>query len=122
MQLRDFVRESIVQICEGIAAADVVVRDRGGAVNPPSEFGLGDAKGLRVHADQGYLSGMAPIDEIHFDVAVTAAEGTQTSGGIAVVTGFLGLGSKGESSESETVVSRIQFSVPIQYPCGLQNE
>ena len=59
-----------------------------------------------------------PTRSISFDVAVTAAEGTKTQGGIAVFTGVLGLGSKGQSEKSNETVNRIQFSVPVSLPIG----
>jgi hypothetical protein len=38
--------------------------------------------------------------------------------GIAVFTGVLGLGSKGQSEKSNETVNRIQFSLPLSLPIG----
>jgi hypothetical protein len=59
-----------------------------------------------------------PIQSISFDVAVTAAKGSKTQGGIAVFAGALGLGSRGQSEKSNETVNRIQFSVPVSLPIG----
>jgi len=60
-----------------------------------------------------------PVQSISFDVAVTASEGTKTQGGIAVFTGILGLGSKGQSDKSNESINRLQFTVSISLPIGV---
>jgi hypothetical protein len=60
-----------------------------------------------------------PVQSISFDVAVTAAEGSKTQGGIAVFTGAFGLGGKRESDKSNETLNRIQFSVPLSLPIGV---
>jgi hypothetical protein len=59
-----------------------------------------------------------PPQPVSFNVAVTAAKGTKTQGGIAVFAGAFGLGSKGQSERSNETVNRIQFSVPVWLPMG----
>ena len=57
------------------------------------------------------------LEPFSLDVAVTAVKGTKTQGGIAVVTGIFGLGSKGQSEKSNEMVNRIQFKV--HFACRL---
>ena len=112
LQLRDFVAETIKQVIDGVVAAQKYAGDKDAAVNPsvtvlaPSQTVLRDAD---THN---------PVQSISFDVAVTASKGTKTQGGIAVFTGMIGLGSKGQSEKSNESVNRIQFSVPISLPVG----
>ena len=73
MDLRRFVAETLREIIEGVADAQLAAEKRGAVVNPRP---MG-AKG----ADRT-LSG-AGIQPVEFDVAVTAAEGTKKRGGIA---------------------------------------
>jgi hypothetical protein len=100
LQLRDFVAETIKQVIDGVATAQVYAVKKASVVNP------------RTHPSS------TPIQSISFDVAVTAAKGTTTQGGIAVFTGFIGLGSKGQSDKSNETINRIQFSVPVILPIG----
>jgi hypothetical protein len=99
LELRDFVSETINQVIDGVVAAQQYATSKNAIVNPYT---------------QRY--GKRSIQSISFDVAITAAKGTKTQGGIAVFTGALGLGSKGQSERSNEIVNRIQFSVSVCLP------
>jgi hypothetical protein len=86
---------------DGVAAAQQYATAKKASVNPRTQR----------------YSLPAP-QSISFDVAITAAKGTKTQGGIAVFTGAFGLGSKGQSERSNETINRIQFSVPISLPIG----
>src|SRR5437667_10490301 len=101
LQLREFVAETIKQIIDGVATAQEYATGKKAIVNPLAE---------RFRNPEPQL--------ISFDVAVTAARGSKTQGGIAVFTGAFGLGSKGQSERSNEIVNRIQFSVPVSLPIG----
>lgn len=101
LQLRDFVAETIKQVIDGVATAQEYATSKKAIVNPLTD---------RYRNPSPQL--------ISFDVAVTAAKGAKTQGGVAVFTGILGLGSKGQSEKSNETVNRIQFSVPISLPIG----
>jgi hypothetical protein len=98
LQLRDFVAETIKQVIDGVTIAQEYATGKKAIVNPRTSR-YGD-----------------PVQSISFDVAVTAAKGTKTQGGVAVFSGVFGLGSKGQSEKNNATVSRIQFSVPIALP------
>ena len=54
---------------------------------------------------------------VHFDVAVSTSEGTETKGGIGVVVGPVGsVGSQDQSDVASSSMSRIRFSVPVKLP------
>jgi hypothetical protein len=101
LQLRDFVAETIKQVIDGVVTAQHYATDKKAVVNP----------------QLGRYTLPAP-QSISFDVAITAAKGTKTQGGIAVFTGVFGLGSKGQSERNNETVNRIQFSVPVSLPTG----
>jgi hypothetical protein len=101
LPLRDFVAETIKQVIDGVVLAQEYARTKNAIVNP----------------HRGKIQ--PPSSErISFDVALTAATGTKTQGGIAVFTGAFGLGSKGQSERSNETVNRIQFSVSVDLPEG----
>jgi hypothetical protein len=101
LELRDFVSETIKQVIDGVVAAQQYATGKKASVNPQTDR-------YRLPTPQS----------ISFDVAITAAKGTKTQGGIAVFTGAFGLGSKGQSERSNEIVNRIQFSVPVSLPIG----
>ena len=53
---------------------------------------------------------------VMFDVALTITEGTDTKGGIGVVSGIFNIGSSGQSSNENSSISRVSFSVPLKLP------
>ena len=110
--LHDFVSETIKEVIDGVVAAQAYAKDKGAVVNPKLNF---HNQNLNLFLDT--TTGQ-PTQSISFDVAVTGAEGTKTQGGVAVFTGILGLGSKGQSEKSNETVNRIQFSVPLSLPIG----
>lgn len=111
MELQEFIKQSIVQIINGVIDAQKEVVDKGASINP---------SGLHLKNDQ--VKGHAITNDgnvtqhIEFDVAVTTTEGTGTKGGIGVVAGVLALGSQGQSSESTQAVSRLKFTIPVLLP------
>jgi hypothetical protein len=103
MELKDFVRETLVQIISGVVEAQKteLVTDSPAAVAPAGQ-------GVQ---DEELLNRL-----VEFDVAVTTESGSQTKGGIGVFVGPVGLGSQGRSDASEALVNRIRFSIPIYLP------
>ena len=98
MDLRDFIATTITEIQYGVQLAIDQTTDVKGAVNPI--WGEGN-----ISNDH--------IQEIHFDIAVTAKEQTndQAGGGIKVM--GVGVDGKVTNLSENSHVSRIQFSIPI---------
>jgi hypothetical protein len=118
MDLATFIKESLVQIARGIEEANTTLEQSTALVNPrnivPSP--RGDTKFHGYFNEKTNASHMRVIQEIEFDVAVHATEGTETKGGIGVMVGTIGLGSHGKSQEANSFQSRIKFTVPMVLP------
>ena len=108
MELKTFVSQTLVEILQGVKDAQVQAKQIGGKVSPISPFCTVPANGPSVEEDRP--------QNIEFDVAVTTSSGKETSGGIGVYVGAVGLGSKGKSEASHESVSRIKFVVPVVLP------
>ncbi len=111
MELRDFVKETLVQIAEGVSEAQERADSLGAHVNPRL------TRSSNYASQQGFLnseSGAAQV--VGFDVALTVTEGTGTKGGIGIFAGAVSLGSSGQSSAENSSVSRVKFSVPLALP------
>jgi len=103
MNLQEFIKETLLQVINGVIEAQNTLGQTNGAINP---FTRGQPikptyKGLEV----GYID---------FDVAVTVTEGSGVAGGLSV----MGIGAKGDLSSSTSSVSRIKFTVPVALPPG----
>jgi hypothetical protein len=114
MELRDFVKESLIQIVHGVSDAQLALAESksNGAVSPEirNNWGLMESKGVLL------TQAGVPVQSVEFDVSVTASEGTGTKGSIGITVAILGLKSEGQSSQSNANTSRLKFSVPISLP------
>lgn len=120
MELRDFVKESLIQIVQGVGDAQTELNGSksSGAISPEvrNNWATMESKGVLL-SQAG-----SPIQVVEFDVSVTTTEGTGTKGGIAIAVGFLGLGSQGQSTQSNANVSRLKFSVPVLLPVAAPSQ
>lgn len=112
MDLKEFVSSALQQIIAGVEDAQSTV-EGDGEVNPHIWMAQrADANKQKIlESNNGKW-----IHMVEFDVAVTVAESTGTKGGIGIVVGPIGLGSRGESSAQNSSVSRVKFEVPIAFP------
>ncbi len=109
MGLDDFVAATLTQIVSGVAAAKEEVAAQGGKINPE----VSSSHGSRGQWD---LETGTPVQEIEFDVAVTASEASKGKAGAGLVFGPVVLGSVGETGAANQQVSRIRFTVPLLLP------
>lgn len=101
MELREFVRETLVQVIAGVEEAQAAVVESGATVAP---------------SGQGHRDLQSLNRDIEFDVAVIAQEGKATKGGIGIAVGVLALGSQGASDHRNAITNRVKFSVPVALP------
>lgn len=115
MDLKSFVAETLVQIVEGVADAQVRIRELGvgAAVNPDR---IPDNAKLKVGSPS----------PVQFDVAVTVTDESASRTGAGASAGFLSVVSakvdaKAEASDmlKNEAVSRIQFTVNVAQPGDL---
>jgi hypothetical protein len=112
MDLKEFVKETLVQITSGVRDAQSEVRSLGGIVNP--------ATLTRTDGAGSYFS---TIDDVHhvflvdFDVAISVTESAGTNAGAKLnVATFLTLGAGGQSANSSAATNRLTFKVPLALP------
>jgi len=106
MELKDFIETALTQLIEGVNSASKFAKSNGAEINPAS---------LKGELNGGYNANRKVAD-IKFDIAIAVSEGTGTKAGISVLGGAINLGAGGESKAENSVVSRIQFTVPIALP------
>lgn len=113
MELKDFITGTLVQIVEGVHAAQKQVEALGGNVNPYDRQAI---PGFGTKYKRGEVQNVA------FDVAITAQENSASKEGIGVVVAAIALGKRNETSDSSTSVSRVAFTVPLALPDGQNRE
>lgn len=118
MDLRNFIKETLIQLTQGIEDAADELNDSSAIVNPRHFLTAGGTTDSQVY---GFLgdekdSSRQVVQRIDFDVAVSVAAGTETKGGLGIMVGAIALGSHGKSDSTNTSQSRIRFSVPLVLP------
>lgn len=119
MNLQEFIRETLVQISQGITAANADLKDTGAKVNPRNVHPyLHTSDKVYGHVDTSKpKEEFFPLVElVEFDVALTVSEGKETKGGIGIAIGTIGLGSQGRSDSERSSESRVKFRIPVQLP------
>lgn len=113
MELKEFVKESLVQIIEGVKAAQDATTGTTARINPTG-MAFGDMKGQRPYDSSTNIS----LGNIEFDIAVTVSEGESAKGGIAVLAGLIGGKAQAGFENVSSYASRIKFQVPVLFPSG----
>lgn len=100
MDLKEFTKQTIVQIVEGAIEANATINGHNAHVH--------------IRIDNGEFGTSYPITNVDFDVAITAteSEGSNGGGGIKVAE-LLNIGGKIENRTENQTVSRIKFTIPI---------
>lgn len=99
MDLKDFVRESITQIMDGVQEA---IDERG------SKYGVINPAWNTAH--------QAIASPVEFDIAVTAVDKNEKGVNAGLKIWSVEFGGKGNISAENSTVSRIKFSIPIIPP------
>ena len=94
MDVKEFVSKTLLQIVEGVQEA-ISQNPTNARINPSNSF---------AHA----------LKQVEFDVAITATDERDASGGIKVG----GIGADLQSKSRDGSVSRIKFTVPVVLPSG----
>jgi len=112
LDLKDFVRESIVQIVEGIKEAQEKTKGSGAVVNPELTSQTGDRIPRVLPPGRQYNP---PAQLLEFDVAVSTTDEKTAEGRIAVLSA-VGVGLKGLLKRGTESASRIKFGVFVVLP------
>lgn len=119
MNLKDFIKESIVEISEAINEANEELSGKGAIVNPARVHVYGDKEssvyGYVLDPDENE-SLRRPVHLLNFDVAVTASETEGTKGGASIKVAGFGLGVNGKEETNNSINSRITFNLPVSLP------
>lgn len=111
MNLQEFVSESIVQICKGIAEAQEKTKNMHVVVNVPTELSKSDGKLVIANRENNRTPQLVDFD---ICVAVEKTEAEDIKGKIKIFP--LSFSGKDSNEKSDSETSRIKFSVPILFP------
>ena len=119
MDLKEFVADSLAQIIEGIEDAQRRCAETGAWISPKGPKLPARSESPAMNAgggDNQYL------DDVKFDVAITASEGSSGGGEAKLQVLSVSLGGGGKVESQNSAVSRIQFSIPVVWPGKTNDE
>jgi hypothetical protein len=114
VELSDFVSQTLVQIVRAVEKAQKELADSTASVNPGGvlwQDGIGRSNNATVDTH-------AIVQQVGFDVAVTAKSHKTGSGKGGVNVSVLSIGAEGKAIAIQGQESRIRFSVPLRLPAG----
>lgn len=118
MDLKEFIKETIVQVTEAIIESNEELKVKGAIVNPGK---------IKVNSDSSQAYGRESrqiehqsriVQKLEFDVAVVAQDEKSAGAGAKISVMSLKLGADGEVNYTNKSESRIKFAIPIIYPEG----
>ena len=99
MELKVFVTETIKEIVEGVVEAQKLIIPKFNYIN------------------DGYVQiGSGNVSNIEFDISVTSSESEGSENKAGVFIKVIDLGHKNNSTNNNTSINKIKFSVPVALP------
>lgn len=108
MELKEFIKTAITDITNAVSELQGELIN-GTVINPTISRG---EYGKAVIVENG----VAPIEHLNFDVAVTASESSGIDGSAKAGISIFGAKVGAENSSRTENVSRLTFTIPIVYP------
>lgn len=111
MELKDFVKETLLQLTEGVKEAQAECIKHGGLINPMLEVPLSNT-GLKVQIKDKYY----PVTKVEFKVGLSEIAETENKKGIGVFLSSISFGAEQTKDKSLQSITSIEFSVPVVLP------
>jgi len=118
MDLKEFIKESIVQVTEAIIESNEELKDKNAVVNPGRIQVNSDSSQAYGRESSNITHQSRIVQKIDFDVAVVVQDEQSAGAGAKISVMSLKLGADGEVNYTNKSESRIKFAVPIIYPEG----
>lgn len=109
MRLQEFVKQTLVEITEGVKGAQDECSKHGALINPRCSM---DSKASTANV----TGGVVRMSTVKFNVAVTNTKGKGSNTKIGVLFSNLGIGNERVNGDLMESANIIQFEVPIVYP------
>ncbi len=110
MELKNFIKETITQIVDGVVEAQIEIAKYGAEINPK-------AVRFKEAGQFNYYDSGKP-HMVEFDVGLTTITKAGSVEGVGVFLGSISLGKRSDEGNEHTAVSRIRFSLPVVLPSG----
>ena len=120
MELKDFIKETLVQIANGAKLADNEYKRLGrGGVNPEGEFQLEGIPHIMQPGANEKHNISKPVIPVHFKLNIQVEDKSQVEGKVGGILSVISASVGGMNGESCKSVQEISFSIPVVLPSTL---
>ena len=114
MDIKDFIKESLLQIVDGITEANKALESKGASIPVTGVAGEGVWWTLIKEGNDRHTKHAMRVD---FDLAVTVSQSDnlKAGGGISIAS-LLNAGATSENCSQSESVSRIKYTIPLELP------
>jgi hypothetical protein len=117
MELKEFIKTTLVDIIEGIEMAQNELKGKNCVINPAHNP---DPKQKRVEGDSAKRIG--DNRDVEFEVVLSLSDSTSDKASLGVWFANMGIGAQRKTDETASSVTSVKFSVPIVYTSGVKNQ
>ena len=120
MELKDFIKTSLTEICRAIEEANKELADSEAIINPGCiQINSDESQAYGRQSNKAVHEERKVVQKVDFDVAVYAQEGEKAGGGAKISIASIGIGANAEVTSASKSETRLKFSVPVIYPEGI---
>ncbi|HBX44444.1 MAG TPA: hypothetical protein DEG28_00925 [Porphyromonadaceae bacterium] len=109
MELKEFIKETLLQIITGVRDAQTESAEYDAIVNP-ANIEKGDV--MVTHIDNNVRT----VQNICFEVALASSSSEATKAGIGVMLAYIGGGINKNTDGQNSITTGIKFTIPIALP------
>ena len=107
MELKEFIKNVLIDLSEGVEEAQMELKEKSTVVNPRRTNNIN-------HEDRN-------ITTVHFEMGLMSSETENNTAGIGVFLSSVGVGVKNDAKTNNESVTRISFSLQVAFPYVLMN-
>lgn len=107
MELKEFVSETLTQICEGVKDAQERCNPLGARINPPID------RDKVIHTSSLQYR---KYTDVKFNIALRSDDRESGKSGIGVLLANISVGTVKETAQDASSVTSVEFSVPVALP------
>ena len=122
MDLKEFIKDTILQLVQGVIESQEKASKEGAIIMPPKIW-TPDASSFRIafEGERGEEIAGRYVTFLQYDVGVQVTEETGSAAKVTVVAGLFGFGKveggvQGKSSHEKETAHRLQFEIPVALP------
>lgn len=118
MDLKEFIKQSVIQVTEAIMESNEELNDKGAIVNPGKIQVNSDSSQAYGRESSKIVHQSRIVQKLDFDVAVVVQDEQKAGAAAKISVMSLKLGADGGVNYTNKSESRIKFAVPIIFPEG----